>query len=462
MIALLLLIQELPAGERELWTYAYKNRDVRAYKAYIEKYPKTLHTEEAYVSIARLLQGDEAREWFTKAFAAFPKSVNRWYYRFEAAETFVREKRPELAAAELRKIRDEAPGDNKIIATQKLWRLLEKNLELSAPKVVTAGEEPAVTFQMKDVTELKLRLRQVPWPELAENLSGNFAGALDRALSMAKPRLLREWTLTFEAGERSETIKLPAADSGVLLLDVEHDGAARGCAISVNRYELIGTVSPFNLTCLVRERATKKAVEGATLRVFQALKLHEFTSDARGQAVVRPYVDGVVQGVKDGELIAPQLSWDAKAGLPAAAHEVAWAGPFDGPLPVQAGGPYVSKFELHEARERAADLLDEAAWKRLPKEAVEKLKPDFSKERWVAVTLPATSGASGTRETRLKGVVEDVDALKIWLHTQHTGRGVPSPGGGATKVSAELRLLKLPAGPKKIVILEEARHTLPP
>lgn len=119
-------------------------------------------------------------------------------------------------------------------------------------------------------------------------------------------------------------------------------------------------------------------------------------------------------------------------------------------------------------------VQDEAGWDRLLKvlgddlklaadvlDPLRKAKPDFSKDRLLLLSLESHSRGYSTEAVDLKGVMEEADAVRVIVAFRGGGGGA-ARSEDDRRDKLELRILRLGAGPKKVILREERTQALFP
>ena len=317
---------DLPADEQKLFEYAQNHMHTgawkeseRAFKAYLDKFPEGKNAEQAYIQIANLHhwysnQYATSREWYLKACEKFPKSPNYWSYRLQAAQTWQYQNLKEKALEEFRKIAKDAPDAQvRTNAIQQAWNVEGKYFYMQVNQSFTAGQEPVVHVQLAKIDKIVFRAEHIKFEAILEHLgktgTANLHEAIDKVGKEGR-RELKEWTQTYTYEKnnswKNEQVKVPSTESGVYVVQGEHDGVVMTVTLFVSQYGLITKSSEGKLLCFAQERATSKPVEGMAIRTLHAQKPLEGTTDAAGIYVGENFQGGVVIGVKGTELVTTE------------------------------------------------------------------------------------------------------------------------------------------------------------
>ncbi len=325
---------DLPQDEQKLFEYAQNHMNngawkesERAFKAYLDKFPDAKNAEQAYVQIANLHhwysnQYATSREWYLKACEKFPKSPNYWNYRMQAAQTWQYQNLKEKALEEFRKIAKDAPDPQvRTSAIQQAWNVEGKYFYMHVNQSFTSGQEPFVHVQLAKIDKIAFRAEHIKFDAILKQLgqagTANLADAISKVGKEGR-RELKEWiqTYTYEKNNnwKNEQVKVPSTESGVYVVQGEHDGVVMTVTLFVSQYGLITKSSAGKLLCFAQERSTSKPVEGMTIRTLHAQKPLEGTTDANGVYVGDNFQGGVVIGVKGTELVTTESYYGGVQG----------------------------------------------------------------------------------------------------------------------------------------------------
>ncbi len=315
---------DLPADEQKLLEHAQQRMNHgqwreadRAFKAWLEKFPESRNLETVYQQLGNLhhwysRRPAEAREWYERLCQKFPKSPNFWSYRFQAAQTWASANLRDRAIEEYMKIGKEAPdAGTRANAIQHAWNLKGKYLYMQVNQTFTAGREPFANLNLQGIDKVTFRAAHIGYDALLKHLGGadglNLQQAVARAGKDAR-KLLKEWTVEYPQNDkqnrwRNEQVKVPAAGSGVYILEGEHEGVVMTVTLIVTKYGLVTKAAAGKLVCFAQERASSKPVEGLQVRVLHKDHPVQGATDASGLFVSEKYRGGVVIGTKDGEIV---------------------------------------------------------------------------------------------------------------------------------------------------------------
>jgi hypothetical protein len=325
--------EELPADEAKLLEYArnrmnrgeWQNAD-RALKRLVEKFPESKNLENVYQQLGNLhlwysRRHAEAREWYTKLCETFPKSPQYWNYRFQVAQTYTYQNLREKAIEEYMRISKDAPDGNlRAQAVQQAWGLKNKYFHMSVNQTFTAGQEPSVHVNLRNIDKVVYRATRVAYDSLLEHLDGEDRSNLHAALEKVGKegrKVLKEWTAEYAYDRnqwRQEQVKVPSTESGVYVVEGEHEGVTMTVTLFVTRYGLVTKAAAGRLLCFVQDRATSKPVEGASIKVLHKRHPVQGTTDASGVFVTDAYQGGLVVAIKDREVVTTESHYAARQG----------------------------------------------------------------------------------------------------------------------------------------------------
>lgn len=325
---------DLPQDEEKLFEYAQTHLNggtwkeaERGYKAYLDRFPDGKNAEAAMVQIANLHhwytnQYATSREWYLRACEKFPKSPNYWNYRLQAAQLWSYQGLKEKALEELRKIGKEAPDAQvRTSAIQQAWNVEGKYLYLHVNQSFTTGQEPFVQVQVAKIEKIDFRAEHIPFEAILKHLGTSEGANLHDAIAKVgkgERRALKEWTATYTYEKnntwKNEQVKVPSTESGVYVVEAEHDGVVMSVTLFVSQYGLITKSAAGKLLCFAQDRATSRPVEGMTIRTLHAEKPLEGVTDASGLYVGENFQGGVVLGVKGTELVTTESNTGGAQG----------------------------------------------------------------------------------------------------------------------------------------------------
>jgi len=325
---------ELPADEQKLLEYAQARMNTgdwkesnRAYQAFLAKFPDSKNAEQVHVQLGNLhhwysRQYATSREWYLKACQKFPKSPNYWSYRFMVAQTWQNQQLKDKALEEYRKIAKEAPDAQvRTSAIQQAWSVEGKYFYMHVNQSFTAGQEPFVNVQIAKIDKIVFRAEHIRFDAILENLGKSGSANLQDAIAKVGKEgrhALKEWTVTYAYDKNSywknEQVRIPSTESGVYVVEGEHDGVVMTVTLFVSQYGLITKSSAGKLLCFAQDRATSKPVEGMTIRTLHAEKPLSGVTDADGLFVAEHFQGGVVIGVKGTELVTTESYYGGVQG----------------------------------------------------------------------------------------------------------------------------------------------------
>jgi hypothetical protein len=327
---------DLPADEAKLLEYAQQRMNHgqwreadRAYKALVERFPDSRRLEHVYHQLGNLhhwysRRPAEAREWYGRLVEKFPKSPNLWSWRSEIAQTYASQNLRDKAVEEYMKIGKEAPDAAvRAGAIQQAWNLKGKYLTLQVNQTFTAGSEPFANVNLQGIDKVAYRATRIGYDALLKHLEGPDGANLHEAIARVGKegrRILKEWTADYSYDRqnrwKNEQVKVPSTESGVYILEGEHEGVTMSVTLIVTRYGLVTKAAAGRLLCFAQDRATSKPVEGLQVRVLNREHPVQGATGADGLFVTEKYRGGVLVGLKDGEFVTA----DAHGGGAQDAH----------------------------------------------------------------------------------------------------------------------------------------------
>jgi uncharacterized protein YfaS (alpha-2-macroglobulin family) len=325
---------ELPTDEQKLFEYAQtrmNNGDwkeaERAFKAWLEKFPDGKNAENVYQQLGNLHhwyshQYATSREWYAKLCEKFPKSPNYWNYRFQIASTWQNQNLRDKAIEEYRKISKEATDPNiRTNAIQQAWGVEGKYFYMHVNQSYTTGQEPVVHVQLSKIDKIEFRAVHIKFDAILEQLGKADGQNLRDAIAKVGKegrRALKEWTATYTYDRnnywKNEQVKVPSTESGVYIVQGEHDGVVMTVTLFVSQYGLITKSSAGKLLCFAQDRSTSRPIEGMTIRTLHAQKPLQGVTDANGLFVADDFKGGVVIGVKGTELVTTESYYGGDQG----------------------------------------------------------------------------------------------------------------------------------------------------
>ncbi|HYE99580.1 MAG TPA: MG2 domain-containing protein, partial [Planctomycetota bacterium] len=326
--------QDLPQGEEALLRFAQErmNRNAwqeadRAYKAFLERHPGSAQAEQVHMHLGQLhlwhsRRPAEAREWYEKACARWPKSPNYWGWRFQIAQTFAQQNLREKAVAAYRAIGKEAPdAGQRAQAVQQAWNLEGKYFYMSVHQTFTAGQSPEVNVQIRGIEKIDFRAVHIAYDALIPHLQGadgaDLHGAIGKVPAQGR-RELKAWTQTYTYDRnndwKNESVKVPSTAPGVYLVEGEYDGVTMSVTLFVSRNGLTAKAAAGKLLCFVQDRATSKPAADVAIKVLHGEAKIEGRTDAQGVFVAEGFKGGAVIAMKDGDLATTQSHYSAANG----------------------------------------------------------------------------------------------------------------------------------------------------
>ncbi len=331
LLAASLLAQDaLPQDEQNLYDYALDRRAkglpleaVRAFEALARKFPASPLAQSAMEQAAGLYQlelsrPDRARQGYLQLCEKFPQAPGYWTWRLSIAQTYNPEREKKQALEEFRRVAvGAADGDTRANAAHAYWQMQGKGLDLTVERTCTPGEEPVVKVRRQEIKELRYRAFRIEYAAFLPFVDGGdgrgFAGMLDKVAAKDR-KMLKEWRESYpSSSEPQNEVKVPATESGVYLLEAEHEGITMQAVVAVGRYGLIAKSAAGTLLCFVQERSTSKPVPGAEIRVLSDERPFRGVTDSQGLFVTAGFKGGFITGIKDGEIFLTDSYYEETA-----------------------------------------------------------------------------------------------------------------------------------------------------
>ena len=308
----------LPQEKERLYAYAQERTEsglhaeaIRAYEAFLERFPSAPEAEDALAMVAFLYQNslhrtEDARRAYRRLCDRYPKSEHYWTWRYQIAVTFNPKSERKQALEEFGEIARKSTDPNvRTDALRHYWQLQDKELTLVADRTYTTGEEPAFRVLRKEVKELAYRAYRIDYsaflPLVEERNDRDFA-AMAEQIGRAERKLVKEWKVSYPVSNGDEVVPIPSAAGGVYVLEAEHDGFTMEAVAVVGRYGLITKSAAGKLLVFVQERATSRPVAGAEIRVLSDERPFRGSTDSQGLFVTEGFKGGRVIGRADGEI----------------------------------------------------------------------------------------------------------------------------------------------------------------
>ena len=316
----------LPADADGLLEYAKKHSNYRdwrqadrAFKKFLEKFPKDGRQEEALLLLARVQYSyarhySAARGWYERLVKEFPKSEHRLQYRVAVARCYTAQNLRKRAIEEYEAIIKETK-DKKTKAglIRQVWSLENKQLNFYVNQTFGAGKKPKVQVYAHQVPDAEMRLYRIPYAEILERL-GPEAPAFGQAIAKVPDRarrLVKKWTEKFPATKNrwhSSNMEIPVTESGVYLLEADHDRLTMRLHVLINRYGLITKAAAGDLLLFAQDRKTGEPIQGMRIRAYAKKKTFEGVTRADGTFTASDFpLQTPLVGAFQGELVTVQL-----------------------------------------------------------------------------------------------------------------------------------------------------------
>ncbi|MCZ6787249.1 MAG: tetratricopeptide repeat protein [Planctomycetota bacterium] len=315
----------LPADADGLLEYAQKHRNHkhwrqadRAFKRFLEKFPKDRRQEEVLAQLARIQYRfarhyAAARGWYERLVKEFPQSKHHLQYRIAIARCYAAQNLRLRAIEEYEAIIKEAK-DKKAKASliRQVWGLKNKHLNFYVNQTFGAGKNPKVRVYSRQVPDAEMRLYRIPYAEILERL-GPEAPSLGQAIAKVPDKarkLVKKWTEKFPATKKrwhNSQLEIPVSESGVYLLEADHDRLTMRLHVLINRYGLITKAAAGDLLLFAQNRKTGEPVKGMRIRAYAEKKTFEGVTDADGIFTASDFpLRTPLVGVFDDELVSVQ------------------------------------------------------------------------------------------------------------------------------------------------------------
>jgi len=310
--------EKLPADEQKLFEYATSRmnrrqwRDAdRAFQAYLARHPEGPRAEQALYHLGQLhvsysQRFEAGREWLGKFCSRYPKSTWYWHARFLIAQSFQSQNLKSRALEAYRVLLKKCPDENfRDSAAQSVFRLQNKYLRPYVNQSFTAGTNPQIQIGSRNIASAQLRLFRLASADVVEHLRPGATSVPDAVKKVRRRELVRKWNefLWSPKGNwRTKNITLPVDESGVYLVEIEHDEITFSLTVLVNRYGLVTKQAAGEMLVFAQDRVTGAPVADMRVRAFHGDKVAEgVTSD---DGLVKFYgvqQASLVLGAKDGE-----------------------------------------------------------------------------------------------------------------------------------------------------------------
>ncbi|MHC4607233.1 MAG: MG2 domain-containing protein, partial [Planctomycetota bacterium] len=313
--------QELPDDEKELYDYGVRwcnyshwKQAEKAFNKYLKEFPEGRHFEDVVYRMAILnhhyaRRYETAREWYRKYCEDYPKGGNYWAARLAVAQTFANRRNRKRAVEEYEKVLKDAPAEMKPNIIQQIWNLKGKRLNLYVNQSFTAGETPQVHVNGSGIDKAEMRLVRVSADDVREFLTAESPSVADAVAKARNRKVLKEWTETFEKQPRRWFNKIfhleKAKESGIYVLEAEHERITMSVTVFVNRYGIITKSYAGKLLVFAQDRVSGKPLADMKVRIVHKEKGGEGKTDENGVFAADAFPQGAfVIGEKGGELIA--------------------------------------------------------------------------------------------------------------------------------------------------------------
>ena len=323
----------LPTDEQKLLQYAEERMNRgdwiqadKAFKSWLEKFPDGQRADHVHLQLANLHMWRsnryaEAREWLEKACARWPKHEHIWHWRSQIAQSWANQGLREKAVAAYKKIGKEAPDAQvRANALRQAWSVQGKYFQLYVNQTFSAGQEPTIQAHLNQIDKVAYRALHIKWEALLDGLGGKDRKDLHETIAKVGKdgrRIVKEWNADYGGGPqrwKNETIKIPATEPGVYLLEADHDDVTLSVTLFVSRNGLITKAAAGKLLAFVQDRSTSKPVEGAEIRVLQGEKTLVGKTDVQGLFVTEGFTGGTVIAIKDGDVATTESHWNGAPG----------------------------------------------------------------------------------------------------------------------------------------------------
>jgi len=317
---------DLPKDERKLLEHAQNalnhgrwQEAQRAYRHFIDTYPKSENIEQAYFSLANVYQyysqkPADARDLYLQFLEKYPKSSNFWNAKHQLGQAYQQLHQKEEARKIYKQMIKEADANWRTNAIHQLWSLDNKQFWLYVQQSFTAGQEAFALAQIHNVKSVKFRAYRLSYEPLLAALEKEDAPNLQEALAKVQRgarRLVKEWTEEFKDIQnwQSPQVKFGATEPGVYVLEGEHDEVTLAVTMFVAQNGLVTKAAPGKLVVFAQDRASGKPVQGMKVRALNSKEARcDGVTDANGLYVTDKYKGGQIVGTKDGEVVSCQ-SW---------------------------------------------------------------------------------------------------------------------------------------------------------
>lgn len=316
--------QDLPKDEDGLWRYAldqynhgrWQEGD-RAFRKYIESHPKGANIELAHYYLGYLHlyyshRYEDSRRAFQDLADKFPKGTYYWHARFAVGQTYQYQGLTQKAIEVYEKIYEEATDPNyKTSAIQQVWNLKGKYYYLHVSGTFTAGQTAVVHAQVMNVDKVDYRISRIKFDRILEQLkSGDKASLADAIAKIGREGrdVLRKWTDDYKSKKdwEQKAIEIPAAESGVYIVEGTHDRITMSVTVFVTRYGIITKAAAGKLLVFAQDRASSKPVAGMQIRALNKEKPLEGVTNEEGLYTTTGYAGGTILGLKDGEVVSTE------------------------------------------------------------------------------------------------------------------------------------------------------------
>jgi len=310
--------EKLPADEGKLFEYATSRmnrrqwRDAdRAFQAYLARHAEGRRAEQALYHLGQLhvsysQRYEVGRQWLGKFCSRYPKSTWYWHARFLIAQSFQAQNLKSRALAAYRVLVKECPERNfRDSAAQSVFSLQNKYLRPYVNQSFTAGTNPQIQLGSRNIASAELRLFRLASADVVEHLRPGATSVPDAVKKVRRRELVRKWSELLwspKGNWRTKKITLPVQESGVYLVEIEHDGITFSLTVLVNRYGLVTKQAAGEMIVFAQDRVTGAPAAGMRVRAFHGDKVAEgVTGDAGLVKFYGAQTAALVLGAKDGE-----------------------------------------------------------------------------------------------------------------------------------------------------------------
>jgi hypothetical protein len=323
--------ERFPQDEEGLLKYAqeklnkgFPGEAERAYERYLESFPKGKYLQKVLYQLGnikfRLHKFVTARRLFRRLIREFPKGHLTPAAHFRLAESYQRQKMNARAKIEFRKIMKRYPDSPQADrAMEELMYLSKKRFYLSVYQTFTEGEEVRARFSGFNIDKVDFELYKLDTGEVIKAIERETKARniqeIIRRLSTGKARLLRKWSERFKVKKdrwgyyrwQWKDIKCDVKHAGLYTLVARHGEFSRQVSIIVAKYGIIVRSAYDKTLVFAVDRRFGRPIKDMKLRIINNLEgsqeVLEGKTDENGVFTLQRPVNGVILGIKDGELV---------------------------------------------------------------------------------------------------------------------------------------------------------------